>query len=129
MKVLYCASYGGFGFSETFWNHLANKFNFELNANPWQSVPTDDNTLAEEAIAFGLKEASGDCCRLAVEEIPDELSYYKSEYDGSETVHTYYAVTEEELLNGLSKDQIDLVKKATEGIALVEREIDYSNMH
>jgi hypothetical protein len=92
-KVVYNACYGGFSLSAK-----AVRRGKELSPadKHWQSVcekygffegERHDATLVRVVEEFG-REASGDCARLAVAEIPDGTAYRIDEYDGSESVET-----------------------------------------
>lgn len=105
-KVLICASYGGFGFSDEFINHMKQfpQYNKDLSR--------DDQFLVEQAEQFGLKKASGFLCELEIQHIPDGVEYSIHEYDGYEHINEIYIyVTMHELRNGLPKEKIELIDK------------------
>jgi len=110
MKVLISTCHGGFGFSDKFVEHIK-ELRGEHELNDWD-LERDDQELIEEAIKFGLKEAEGLFASFYVEEVTDGLNYYIDEYDGKESIILTYLVTTDELLNGLSPEQIELADLA-----------------
>ena len=126
--VLINSCYGGFGFSKEFIIHLCNKYGFPINEEfPEYSELGDMNEfqIAEEAIAYGLKEASGNYANLRACELPDGVEYIKSEYDGYEDIHFYVLVTLGELKNGLSDDKLALVDSI--GRIEISRDVEISD--
>ncbi len=111
MKVLINSCYGGFRFSEEFLEHIK-ELRGEDDINPWD-LHRDDQQIVEEAIKFGLERAESCFSRFRVIDVPDGLSYYITEYDGIESIHTTFLITEDELLNGISPEALELAKKAT----------------
>lgn len=111
MKVLINSCYGGFGFSEEFLEHIK-ELRGENDIKPWD-LHRDDQQVVEEAIKFGLERAESWSSRFRVIDVPDGLSYYITEYDGIESIHTTFLITEDELLNGISPETLELAKKAT----------------
>ena len=55
---------------------------------------------------------NGSHASLQVVSIPEYFDYEIEEYDGAESVVTVYSITEEQLLQGLSKKEIALAKQA-----------------
>jgi len=110
MKVLISTCHGGFGFSDKFVEHIK-ELRGEHELNDWD-LERDDQELIEEAIKFGLKKAEGMFASFSIEEVPDGLNYYIDDYDGKESIILTYLVTTDELLNGLSPEQIELADLA-----------------
>lgn len=87
--VLYCESYGGYGYSKEFITFLKNHI---LN----DDLDDDDREIYPHIIKFAqslnisideaLKKASGDYCKLAVKIVPKHREYIIHEYDGAESV-------------------------------------------
>ncbi len=109
MKILVNRCYGGFSFSDAFTEHIQSLTKGQLVNN--NELWTRHNPfLVEEAIKFGLKEASGMCANLNVDEIPDGARYEIGEYDGQEWIaQVWIEATLDELRNGLSEEQLRLV--------------------
>ena len=102
-KVLINNCYGGFGFSNEFISHIKT-----LGINV---IERDTPEVVEEAIKFGLDKASGCYSELIVEEIPDGAYYCIDEYDGLESIsELFITVSYENLKNGLSEEQLNLVR-------------------
>lgn len=85
--VLYCASYGGYGYSEEFERFL-NQYQYTYENDREYIYPyiikfaQSLNISIDEAI----KRASGNYCTLAVEIVPKHREYIIHEYDGAEKV-------------------------------------------
>jgi len=110
MKVLINDCYGGFSFSTEFKDHI-NSITDNL-INKYKLSARHNVLLVEEAIKFGLDKASGICAQLIVVEIPDGCEYNIREYDGMEHINDIWIeVSKEDLSNGLSEDQINMVLK------------------
>jgi hypothetical protein len=129
MKVLINNCYGGFGIS-----HEACKLWLERNNisftetkdnygdpqfiidNDISYVPhlisRDDSTMIQIFEEKGSKFVSGECAELILVEVPDGCQYRIGEYDGAEHIdQTWIEVTLDELKNGLSQEQLDMVSK------------------
>jgi len=85
MKVVYSATYGGFGLSDKARDRYK-----ELTGN---NAPADydiertDIALVQVVEELGAK-ASGDYAHLVIRDLPKGTKYYIDEYDGSESVIT-----------------------------------------
>ena len=111
MKVLINNCYGGFGISKKFEDHIKSSTEGQL-INKYELSARHNQFLVEEAIKFGLDKAGGMCAQLSVVDLPDGCEYKIGEYDGMEWIEdTWIQVSIDELSNGLSKDQIDMVLK------------------
>lgn len=86
--VLYCASYGGYGYSE--------EFKTFLDQHQLMLTCGDDREIYPYIIKFAqslnisideaLTKASGKYCKLAVKIVPKHREYIIHEYDGAESV-------------------------------------------
>lgn len=93
MKIVINRCFGGFGFSdkcsealggvrrETGWGH-----HYEFPNNKSLTDFRTDLKLIKLMETKGSKWCSGDYSKLKIVEIPDDIDYYISEYDGMETV-------------------------------------------
>lgn len=85
--VLYCASYGGYGYSEEFKTFLEER-KLEDDSDDREIYPyiikfaESLNISIDEA----LKKASGKYCELAFKIVPKHREYIIHEYDGAESV-------------------------------------------
>ena len=114
MKILINRCYGGYGLSDKFERYLKEIGLLSYDAETYSGhyPDRDDQAMIEEAIKFGLKGASGRHGNLSVEEIPDGALYRIGEYDGQEWIEQIWIeVTIEELRNGLSTEQLDMVSQ------------------
>ena len=111
MKVLLNKCYGGYSFSEEFVKHLI--FNdIVSNYTNYHNLQRHDQRVIEEAIKFGLDNASGMCASLEVREVPDGANYSISEYDGMESIdNIWIEVSLHELRYGLKQSQVQMVLK------------------
>jgi hypothetical protein len=75
------------------------------------NVKRHDPDLVALVEEYG-KLMNGFHASLDVVSIPEWFDYEIDEYDGAESVITVYNVTEEQLLQGLSKKEIELAKQA-----------------
>ena len=81
-----------------------------------------DPLLVKAVETLGEVESGGDCAYLEVITIPDGLKYNISEYDGNESIQTYFEVLEGDLKKGLSEDQLMLAKGA-DSIIIIESDV------
>jgi len=110
MKVLINDCWGGFSLSTEFEDHL-NSITDQL-INNHELAARHNVLLVEEAIKFGLDKASGTFSELIVVDIPDGCEYNIHEYDGMESIdNIWIEVSKEDLSNGLSEKQMDMVLK------------------
>jgi len=111
MKVLLNKCYGGYSFSEEFVKHLI--FNDIVpNYTNYHNLQRHDQRVIEEAIKFGLDNASGMCASLEVREVPDGANYSISEYDGMESIdNIWIEVSVHDLKYGLKQNQLQMVMK------------------
>lgn len=111
MKVLINKCFGGYSLSEEFVNHLIANNLISEDYNKY-NINRDNQIVIEEAIKFGLENASGLCAELYIVEIPDGCEYKIGEYDGSEWIEQIWInVTLDELKNGLSDKQLSMVSQ------------------
>jgi hypothetical protein len=111
MKVLLNKCYGGYSFSEEFVKHLIYN-DIVPDYTNYHNLQRHDQRVVEEAIKFGLDNASGMCASLEVREVPDGANYSISEYDGMESIdHIWIDVHVHELKYGLKQHQLQMVMK------------------
>lgn len=80
----------GSSFSHTLILDLGETFSGELPADAYWSyydLERDDPDLISVVEELGEEEASGDCSKLQVVEIPDGIEYEIDDYDGLESIH------------------------------------------
>lgn len=85
-KIVYNACYGGFSLS-----HQANEMLKKIKNDPDlydRGISRHDPDLIKVIEILGLKKASGNCAKLAFEELPSGSQYRIDEYDGMESVAT-----------------------------------------
>jgi hypothetical protein len=129
MKVLINNCYGGFGFSHEackLWLER-NNVSFLETENKYGDpqfiidndisyvsnlISRDDSTIIQIFEEKGSEFVSGECAELILVEILDGCQYRIGEYDGMEYIdQTWIKVTLDELKNGLSQEQLDMVSK------------------
>ena len=129
MKVLINNCYGGYAISYQackLWLER-NNISFTENKDDYWDVefiidgkPTylshqisrDDSTIIQIFEEKGSEFTSGSLSELILVEIPDGCQYRIGEYDGMESIdQTWIEVTLDELKNGLSQEQLDLVSR------------------
>lgn len=85
MKVVINRCYGIFGLSEEAYNYLGLEWEgsgFKYNRHEKRADPK----LVECVETLGSERASGKLAELKVVEIPDDICWEISEYDGMETI-------------------------------------------
>ena len=88
MKVVINRCFGGYCLSEEAYNYLGmrwDEFGFAF------SEARNDPRLVECVETLG-ERASGDVAKLKVVEVPDNVQWYISDYDGVEEVHEVHRV-------------------------------------
>jgi hypothetical protein len=111
MKLLINDCWGVFGFSKEFEIHIDSLTKDQL-INKYELLARHNQFLVEEAIKFGLDKASGTFSKLIVVDLPDGCEYKIHEYDGMESIEDIWIyVSKEDLINGLSEQQMDVVLK------------------
>jgi hypothetical protein len=83
--VLYCKSYGGYGYSNEFQEFLKEKQCNKNDREIYEYIVLYADSL-NLSINEALKKASGDYCKLDVKVIPKHRKYIIREYDGFENV-------------------------------------------
>lgn len=78
MKIVINRCFGGFGLSEEAMKLLGIEYAWDIRR--------DDPKLVEVVEKLG-NAANGSCSELIVVEIPDDVKYNISDYDGVETIH------------------------------------------
>lgn len=110
MKVLLNDCWGGFSFSDEFEDHINSITDSLINIH--DLAERHNQFIVEEAIKFGLDKASGICAELILVDLPDGCEYQIHEYDGMESIEDIWIyVSKEDLINGLSEQQMDMVLK------------------
>ena len=118
MNVLFNNCYGGFTYSDEALELYAAAEKLEYEKIEYSSLVIDgehfdpsrtDETMIAILLSIGSERFSGDCSSIQVIEIEDGLEYDISEYDGMESIMTFLRVTREDLVNGLSVNQLRLV--------------------
>lgn len=87
-KVIINTCFGGYSLSEK----VVLKFNKESGTNMSASeasykIPRDNDLLIRIIEEVGVADAGGLCAELKIIEIPDDIEFVISEYDGIETLH------------------------------------------
>lgn len=83
MKIVLNKCFGGYSLSEEAYKYLnipGDGYGCDFKEN------RTNEKLIECVEALGDK-ANGDCAKLSIVEIPDDIEYYIGDYDGIETVH------------------------------------------
>jgi hypothetical protein len=76
------------------------------------SILRDNSDMIQIFEEKGSKFVSGHCSEIILVEIPDGCQYRIGEYDGIEHIdQIWIEVTLDELKNGLSQEQLDMVSK------------------
>ena len=88
IPILYCAQYGGFGFSDEFLEFLGLDFIVD-GRDLYEDVLRFGRSLepCKDPLKLGLERASGRHCTLAVAYVRKTRGYNITEYDGKERVH------------------------------------------
>jgi len=129
MKVLINNCYGGFNFSHEackLWlerNNISfiestNKLGeplLNIDGKPVyvaHMIAPNDPTMIQIFEEKGSEFVSGYCSEIILVEVPDGCQYRIGEYDGIEHIdQIWIEVTLDELKNGLSQEQLDMVSK------------------
>ena len=83
MKIVINSCYGGFGLSDQaleLYNQLTNQY-----LESYYDIPRNDPTLVHVVETLGTA-ANGHFAQLHIVDIPDNVNWQISEYDGNETV-------------------------------------------
>ena len=90
MKIAINTCYGGFGLSKEAYEFLGMTWDrFGYAYNPYEK--RTDLKLIECIETLG-KKANGSCASLKVIDIPDDVNWTISEYDGRETIEEVHRV-------------------------------------
>ena len=95
MKIVINKCYGGFEVSKEVYAELKLKWdNYGYLSNEDFEIKSDnyyefrkDKRLISAIEKVGLKKSSGSLAELKIVEIPDDIKWKISEYDGIETIH------------------------------------------
>lgn len=138
MEILLNKCYGGYGLSDEAVRLYLTKKNIPIVINSKSSdkyfkyyivedndrfseynIPRTDPVIIEVIKELG-KKANGSSAELAIISIPDGCQYYIDEYDGMESIATWFELTEEDLLNGITPEKLELLK-SVDSIKLMQR--------
>lgn len=130
MEILLNKRYGGYGLSDEAVRLYLTKKNIKLRLNPKYStshfkyymiegndqftdhhIPRTDPVIIEVVRELG-KKANGRNAELVITSIPDGCEYCIDEYDGMESIETWFELTEQDLLNGVSPERLQQLKTA-----------------
>ena len=129
MKVVINSDYGGYGLSNAALELYMTKkgisyvktsdgfrglhgrylVNGELFTD-WD-IKRHDSLLVEIVEELG-KKSWGSSAKLKVVDLPENCEYSIDEYDGWESVETWFEITEEELINGMSPEKVAILRSA-----------------
>jgi hypothetical protein len=113
MKVLINNCYGGFSLNEELQEKIANELGLESTYETLY-LERHDPVMIKIVEEHGLEKSGGFSAELKIVEVPDGCRYSIHEYDGMEYIqHTWVEIPESDLIKGLSKEQLELVKKCT----------------
>lgn len=138
MEVVINRCYGGYGLSDEAVRLYLTKKNIPIVINSESSskhfkyyivedndrfcsynIPRNDPVTIEVIRELGAK-APDSCAELEIVSIPDGCQYQISEYDGMESIETWFELTEEDLLNGIKPEKLELLK-SVDSIKLIQR--------
>jgi len=96
MKIVINGCFGGFSVSKIVFDKLGFKWDdygflenshfgisYEQNYDAYRSHPNLIKVIEE----IGVEQASGGCAELQIFDVPDDIEWYISDYDGWETIH------------------------------------------
>lgn len=84
-RIVINKRYGGFGLSEEAFNLYKTKKGIDDEWLSAYDIERDDPILIEIVEKLG-KEADGECAKLKIVDIPDDVKWQIEEYDGTEWV-------------------------------------------
>ena len=130
MEILLNKCYGGYGLSDKAVKLYLTKKNIPIVPNPAyaskyfkyyivgdderfsdHNIPRMDPVIIEVVKDLG-KKANGSNAELEIVSIPDGCEYYIDEYDGIESIETWFELTEQDLLDGISPERLIQLKSA-----------------
>ena len=88
-RILYCGSYGGYGYSDEFIEYIEKYHSIEELRDNNREVYHYIEQFAEFLkipVSEALQRASGKYCKLKIKEVPKHREYTIHEYDGSEYI-------------------------------------------
>ena len=103
-KVVLNSCYGGFGLSKAAMQMLIDKYGLDIDLD-YGYVDNDDFGIVDDnrdayrmdkrlisvVKKLGVDKASGDCARLRIVDVPDDVvdvhGWYISDYDGIDSIH------------------------------------------
>lgn len=130
MEIVINKCYGGYGLSNEAVELYLTKKNIPIVPNPAYAskyfkyyIVGDDERFSDrsifrtdpviiEVIKELGKKANGSNAELEIVSIPDGCDYYIDEYDGIESIETWFELTEQDLLDGISPERLIQLKSA-----------------
>jgi len=128
MDILINRCYGGYGLSDKAVRLYLTKKNIPIVLNPQYSdsyfkyyivednnqfsgynISRNDSVIIEVVRELG-KNANGSSAELKIVSIPDGCHYDIDEYDGMESIKTWFELTEEDLLKGITPEKLKTLK-------------------
>jgi hypothetical protein len=85
IKIVINNCHGGFGLSDEAHNRFRENKGITDPYHFAGDIPRDDPDLIRIVEEMG-EEANGECAKLKIVEIPDDVNWYVEEYDGCEWV-------------------------------------------
>lgn len=130
MEILLNKCYGGYGLSDEAVRLYLTKKNIPIVSNLAHdskyfkyyivgdneqfsdyNIPRTDPVIIQVVRELG-KKANGRNAELVITSIPDGCEYYIDEYDGIESIETWFELTEQDLLDGISPERLIQLKSA-----------------
>ncbi len=129
MEIVINKCYGGYGLSSEAIELYLTKKNIPIVLDPrsdsyfkyyvvaeyerfsYYNISRHDPILVEVVRELG-ERANGNCAELAIVWAPDGCEYFVDEYDGMESIETWFQVSKQDLLKGLSLERIEQLKSA-----------------
>ncbi len=128
MEIILNKCYGGYGLSDEAVRLYLTKKNIPIVLNPAYAskyfkyyIVGDDERFSDSSISrtdpiiievvkeLG-KRSNDSSAKLEIVSIPDGCQYLIDEYDGMESIETWFELTEEELLKGITPEKLQLLK-------------------
>lgn len=93
MKIVINKCYGGFGLSKLAKEELAKlkSISKPIDDFKFSDIGRNDPDLVKIVETLGSELASDNLAKLKIVEIPDNIHWYISDYDGIETVHEHHS--------------------------------------
>lgn len=86
MKIVINDCHGGFSLSDAAIERYVKLADLKLTGKFYsRDIPRDDSALVQVVEELGI-ESNGECARLKIVEVPDDVNWYIEDYDGLEWV-------------------------------------------